>query len=469
MKHHNLFLRSLSLVHEVENVVVRHPSRGDLLCFAQGDWNHRRRQTMCSRQCFHWHMCFRIGRFRFPKRKLWWRKSSSRSEQSSTVPVDVRCLRGHWFPRLNLNSMIADGESTFFLWQRRSADDIRAIDDLLSHWNLLSAFCSSLGRWDSLLVLEHRLAGTETDRDRCWSTSSGFIEPRSGIDDDDQGNSPLRQLHHSTLSSCSYTQFQVIYLHPRFSKLSLSILVSGKSRNRLEIAFWSNPVASSSGTISSIVSVAGQVSVDHSDRWRLFFEVHSPRLISFNLKFHSSRIDGFLSSLHRSILCSDVDPSFSATCLGWLDDLASEQSFHRRTCVRSGQSSIFALPITPSGRCPDHLFARGSRIGHGSIWTPPERRSVSLHGKIDCQGRYQTSNAIDYRSIRARLEHHLRMSDENKLPFWNETDSQFHLSDEHRWRTDPCTAPGDRRQRSFQYDSQGCMALLSLVGRLAPM
>ena len=58
------------------------------------------------------------------------------------------------------------------------------------------------------------------------------------------------------------------------------------------------------------------------------------------------------------------------------------------------------------------------------------------------------------------------MSDQNKLLFWKETNAQFHLSDEHRWRTDPCTAPGDRRQRSFQYDSQGCIALLSLVERL---
>ena len=196
----------LSLVHKVENVVVRHPSRGDpwrrqqrsigtewkwrsvsdrgdLLCFVQGNSNYRRRQTMCSRQCFHWHMCFRIGRFRFPKRKCG--DESRRQDQSrarlfpsmSTVfevngfeealskidlkaecnsssisPMKSKCPVGKarvcCFPRLNLSSVTADGASAFFLWQKRSADDIRASDALLSHWNLLSAFCSSLGRWD---------------------------------------------------------------------------------------------------------------------------------------------------------------------------------------------------------------------------------------------------------------------------------------------------------------------------------
>ena len=255
------------------------------------------------------------------------------------------------FPRLDLSSVIADGASGFFVWQRRSADDIRASDALLSHWNLLPAFCSSLVRWDSLLVFEHlraarlnspndaitfesirkssfddclewirhtksmvfisivtfshsipSLTSTEIDRDRRWSTSSGLIEPRWSVvaRTDWESKSPpslkrmmiksslsvlfdlesrvisLCQLHHLSLPCWFYTEFQVIcrqshqlislnilliYLHPR-----LSILVSGKSKNRVEIICWSNPVASSSGTISSIVSMV-MCSRDFSCLW----------------------------------------------------------------------------------------------------------------------------------------------------------------------------------------------------------
>ena len=75
-----LYFCGLCLVHKVENIVVRHPSKGDLLCFTRRDSNHRRRQTMCERQCFHWHTCFRIGRFRFPNRKC--RDDSGRQDQS---------------------------------------------------------------------------------------------------------------------------------------------------------------------------------------------------------------------------------------------------------------------------------------------------------------------------------------------------------------------------------------------------
>ena len=76
---------------------------------------------------------------------------------------------------------------------------------------------------------------------------------------------PLRQLHHLTLPCCSYAQFQEIcrespqlvslkillialnaneintfaHLHPRLSTLSLSIVVSGKSKNRL-VRGWTN-------------------------------------------------------------------------------------------------------------------------------------------------------------------------------------------------------------------------------------
>ena len=181
--------------------------------------------------------------------------------------------------------------------KEESADDIRAIDALA--FPLKSSTCfllisehmrfssrSGTSPSSSIVAFSHSiqaLTGTETDRDRRWSTSIGFIEPRFGIDDDDDGNSFLRQLHYLTLPCCSYTQFQVIcrqspqlvswnilviYLHPRSLTLSLSIVVSGKSRNRVEIVFWSNPVTPSSETISSIVSVAAQVSVDHSDGWR---------------------------------------------------------------------------------------------------------------------------------------------------------------------------------------------------------
>ena len=311
MKHHNLFLRSLSLVHEVENVVVRHPSRGDLLCFAQGDSNHRRRQTMCSRQCFHWHMCFRIGRFRFPKRKLWWRKSSSRSEQSSTVPVDFRCLRGQWVRR-SAQWNRSESRMSFFI---SLSDAVKVSSGKRACLLLSSSESEQYDRWRCVWIL------SVTKKKRGWHSSewcfafplksspcflliSGQMKFSSRSRTSIGGHwnwsrsmlINVEWIYRTSIwnrwwwswqlspSPAASLDTSVLLLHAISGDLSPSeILVSGKSRNRLEIVFWSNPVVSSSGTISSIVSVAGQVSVDHSDRWRLFFEVHSPRLISIRI------------------------------------------------------------------------------------------------------------------------------------------------------------------------------------------
>ena len=264
------------------------------------------------------------------KEKMWWRKSSSRSEQSSTVPVDVRCLRGQWVRR-SAQWNRSESRMSFFI----SLSDAVKVSSGKSACLLLSSSESEqYDRWRCVGIL------SVTKKKRGWHSSEWcFAFPLKSspcfllISGQMKFSSRSRtsiwnrwwwswQLSPSPAASLDTS---VLPRHVISGDLSPSeILVSVKSRNRLEIVFWSNPVASSSGTISSIVSVAGQVSVDHSDRWRLFLEVHSPRLIRFNLKFHSSRIDGFLLSLHRSILCSDDDPSSSATCLGWLDDLASE-------------------------------------------------------------------------------------------------------------------------------------------------